>query len=320
MCNICRLLPFFLFLSLSLLPARASALPVRAAVLMNMNTGQILYEKNATAPIPPASLTKIMNMFLALDAVRQGRISLAENVVISPDVARTGGSRMHLRRGEKTTLRLLLTGMAVASGNDAARAVAQCVSGSERSHVNAMNARARALGMRQTAFKNVTGLPAPGQTTCAADMLVLARAYLQRHPSSLAFHNTRLLINNGRQMRNTNNLLGVVDGVDGLKTGYTDASGYNLIFTGQRDGVRLLGVVMGGNTATVRDNAARTLLESGFRSPRDRHSITASADAVPLRRAARPAERVSTRNSARMGRATHTAAHQRKSRERRHGS
>ena len=215
-------------------PTAASALAVRAAILMNASTGQIIYEKNAAAPIPPASLAKVMNMFLAMDAVAGNKTSLAQRVRISADVARTGGSSMHLRQGDSVSLRALLTGMAVASGNDAARAVARVISGTERRHVSRMNARAKALGMRRTAFKNVTGLPAGGQTTCARDMLLMARAYLRRHPQAAVFHNTRTLRHNARTLYNTNKLLGAVPGVNGLKTGYTGASGYNVIVTAQR--------------------------------------------------------------------------------------
>ena len=273
-----RLLPVLLSVTCLLLAGTSvnAALPVRSAILMNMSTGKILFEKAPDTPIPPASLTKVMNMFLALDAIRSRRAGMGDTVHIKADVARTGGSSMHLRRGKNVSVRQLLSGMAVASGNDAARALARQISGSERRHVRPLTAHARRLGTRRTQFRNPTGLPASGQMTCARDMLVMARAYLVRHPSALAFHSLRFFQHCGRQMRNTNNLLGVVPGVDGLKTGYTNASGYNLIFTARRKGVRLLGVVMGGSTAAARDAAARSLLEMGFRAPRGPRRVEAA--------------------------------------------
>lgn len=242
-------------------------LPVSAAILIDLRTGAVLYQKKADAAIPPASLTKVMTMFLALDAVKAKRTKLGSRVRISRYAARQGGSSMHLRSGERVPLVGLLTGMAVASGNDAATAVALHIGGNERAFVRSMNRKARSLGMRRTVFKNASGLPAAGQKTTARDMSKLARAYLKAHPKALRFHNTRFFLHQGRVMRNTNGLLGTVAGVDGLKTGWTVASGYNLIVTAQRGKTRLLAVVLGGKSRAQRDTAARRLLEAGFRHP-----------------------------------------------------
>lgn len=245
----------------------AATLPVRAAILMDLQTGRVLYEERANTPIPPASLTKVMTSFLALDAVRAKRVKLGGKVRISRHAAGQGGSSMHLRAGERVPLVRLLTGMAVASGNDAATAVAEHVGGSSRNFVRSMNRKARQLGMRNTVFRNPNGLPAAGQKTTARDMAVLSRAYLKAHPQALRFHNTRFFLHRGQTMRNTNSLLGRVKGVNGLKTGWTVASGYNLVVTAQRGKVRLLAVVLGGKTKVQRDEAARRLLEAGFHHP-----------------------------------------------------
>lgn len=257
LCLLCLCLPT---------PAWAQ-LPVRAAILYNVNTGKILYEYNANVKIPPASLTKVLTMYLAMDAVKAKKIKPGASVRVSRTAATIGGSRMHLRTGEQLPLERLLQGMAVASGNDAAMAVAQRLGTSSRNFVKMMNRKAGQLGMRNSAFKNPHGLPAKGQLTTARDMLAMARNYLRAHPGALRFHSTRLITSNGYQMRNTNKLLGVVPGVDGLKTGWTVASGYNLIFTAKRGKTRLLGVVMGGRSGAARDNAARLLLETGFKFP-----------------------------------------------------
>lgn len=262
-----------LLLCLSLALPAAARVPARSAVLFNMTTGKILYDQNADASIPPASLTKLMTMMLALDAVRQRKISLKSWVVASRKAARTGGSSMHLRTGERIRLKNLLYGMAVVSGNDAAVAAAEKIGGNTRHFVRLMNRKARALGMRHTQFKNVNGLPAAGQRTTARDMLTLSHAYLRAYPAALRFHKPRTLRHGRRTMRATNKLLGVVPGVDGLKTGWTVASGYNLVVTAERNGTRLIAVVLGGSSSARRDLAARRLLEAGFKYPDSPHNV-----------------------------------------------
>ena len=261
----------FLWLCLLVLCAVHSnaqaAMPVRSAILINMDTGKVLYGKNPDMVIPPASLTKVMTMYLTMDQVRAGKIKAAEKIKITQQVAAVGGSSMHLRAGERVALSQLLTGMAVVSGNDAATAVARRVGGNDRQFVRAMNQKAKALGMSRTTFKNPTGLPAAGQKTTARDMAQMTRAYLRAHPSALRYHSVQLLTYRDRKTRNTNALLGTVAGVNGLKTGWTVASGYNLIVTAQRGKTRMLAVVMGGTSRVGRDNAARKLIEAGFRHP-----------------------------------------------------
>ncbi|MCI7569840.1 MAG: D-alanyl-D-alanine carboxypeptidase [Desulfovibrio sp.] len=266
------LLRFFLaglLVLLVLTPALSASarVPARSAILYNLTTGKVLYAQNADTTIPPASLTKLMTMMLTLDAVRQRKISLKTWLIASRKAARTGGSSMHLKNGERIRLENLLYGMAVVSGNDAAVAAAEKVGGNTRHFVRLMNRKARALGMKHTQFKNVNGLPAAGQRTTARDMLTLSCAYLRAHPSALRYHSPRSFRHGRRLMRATNKLLGVVPGVDGLKTGWTVASGYNIIATAERRGTRLIAVVMGGATAARRDSAARRLLEAGFRYP-----------------------------------------------------
>lgn len=240
---------------------------VQACLLVNLGTGKILYQKNADVQIPPASLTKIMTMFLALDAVKNGKIKLNQKIRISREAAATGGSAMHLAAGDRIPLIRLLSGMAVASGNDAAMAVAHKIGGSTSRFVRLMNARAKKLGMKKTVFKNPTGLPAVGQKTTARDLMTLCRAYLKAHPQAKRFHNMKFYMHKGVVVRNTNPLLGTVKGVDGLKTGWTVASGYNLIVTAKRGKKSLLAIILGGRSKQARDEAAKKLLEAGFASP-----------------------------------------------------
>lgn len=255
-----------------------AALPVRAAILINIDSGRILYSQNTQASIPPASLTKIMTMFLTLDAIKAGKVSLANKIRVDRHTAQTGGSSLHLRAGERVNINTLLMGAAVASGNDAATALAKRVSKTEREFVQQMNRKAKGLGMRKTLFKNPTGLPAAGQNTTAADMATLARAYIRAHPKAMRYHNTRFFSHRGRVVRNTNTLLGAVPGLNGLKTGWTIASGYNIIVTAKRGKVQLLAVILGGSTKNTRDNAARRLLEAGFRHPNDPRNAQRAAD------------------------------------------
>lgn len=281
-----------------LLPAvaGAAALPVRSAILVNLGTGRVLYEKNADAAIPPASLTKIMTMYLALDAVKARRLRLDTRVPVRPAAAGVGGSSMHLNAGDTVPLVRLLAGMAVVSGNDAAMAVATRVGGDTRAFVRQMNGRARRLGLTRTTFKNPTGLPAAGQKTSARDMMRLCQAYLKAHPEAMRFHGMRYFLHRGMPMRNTNTLLGTMNGVTGLKTGWTVASGYNLVVTAKRGKTQLLAVVLGAGSREQRDSAARQLLEAGFQGPGDPKNVQArlteprrSASVAARRPKSRPA-------------------------------
>ena len=269
---------FFCALCIALLAPQEvlAARGARAAILINMDTGKVLFEKNADMSIPPASLTKVMSMFLTMDAVSAKRLTLDEKIRITPAASTVGGSSMHLRNGERVAVRQLLTGAAVASGNDAITALALRVGGNERQFVRAMNQKANSIGLKRTEFKNPTGLPAAGQRSTPRDMATLTRAYLRAHPGAQSFHSTRVFMHRNRQMANTNALLGSVRGVNGLKTGWTVASGYNLIVTAQRGGTRLIAVVMGGTSRNARDAMAERLIEAGFDGKGDPKKIRRS--------------------------------------------
>ncbi len=253
--------------------AANAAIKAKAVLLANLATGKILFERNANTRLPPASLTKIMTMFLTLDAVRNKKLRLNQKTRISRQAARAGGSAMRLAPGDNVPIVRLLAGAAVASGNDAATALAEAVSGNVQKFVNRMNRKARSLGMKNTIFQNPTGLPAPGHKTTARDIMLLCKAYLKNHPNALRFHSMKFFMHKGVAQRNTNPLLGRIKGVDGLKTGWTIASGYNLIVTAARGKTRILAIVLGCASKASRDNTAISLLEAGFKYPNNTRMV-----------------------------------------------
>ncbi|MBQ7456101.1 MAG: D-alanyl-D-alanine carboxypeptidase [Desulfovibrio sp.] len=239
-------------------------LDVASAILFDLNTNTILYEQNADTPIQPASLTKIMSIYLALDTIAAGNARFDSPVIVSQKAANEGGSRMGIRAGEEIRLGELLLGMAVSSGNDASLAVAEFIGGTNESFIHAMNEKARKLGMTNTHFGTPNGLPVKGQYTTARDMLTLARNYLRRYPWALSMHNTRFLKHQEYVSWNRNPLLAQYPGADGLKTGWVRASGFNMIFTAERNYHRLLAVILGAPDAMRRAVEACRMLDAGF--------------------------------------------------------
>jgi D-alanyl-D-alanine carboxypeptidase len=245
-------------------PAKSSGkLAVKAAMVTEYGSGRVLYTQDADNRIAPASLTKVMTMYLVFDALSSGRASLTDRIRVSSRADATGGSTMNLKRGEVVTLDELMRGMAVASGNDACIAIAEHFGGIP-AFVDRMNQKARELGMTGTTFKNPNGLPAPGQLTTARDLMKLATSYLRHYPQALRYHSTTEINHNGAVHGNTNRLLGTYEGVDGIKTGYVGSSGYNIIATAKRGDNRIIAVVLGGRTKQVRNREATRILDASF--------------------------------------------------------
>ncbi len=245
---------------------KATQKEIKAAITMDVSRKRVLFQRNADRPVAPASLAKIMSMYVILDEVKARRVSLDSMVTVSSKAAGTGGSCMNLYAGERVRLRDLLRGMAVASGNDASVAAAQHVAGSEERFVLMMNRKAKQIGMKNSRFKNVHGLPAAGQQTTARDMLTLAARYLAAHPQALEEYHSRRYLDFHGHIPNTNPLLGLMTGVDGLKTGYVGSSGYNLITTARRGDTRLVNVLLGAPNKAVRLHEASRMVETGFES------------------------------------------------------
>ncbi len=263
------LLHLVLCLSLALVPpaARADSMKIRAqsALLKNLNTGEILLSKNPDRRIPPASITKVLTLYLAFEAMEDGRAAPEDRVVISHKASRTGGSRMYVGEGEEVQLDDLIKATAIVSGNDAAIAIAEHIEGDVDAFVRHMNRKARSLGLTRSHFRNPNGLPAKGQVTTARDVLKLCESYLERFPQSLEIHSMTSYTFQDMTQKNSNHLLELCPDVDGLKTGFTRESGYHIVVTARRNGLRLMAVIMGAKSSGLRDREARRLIEEGFR-------------------------------------------------------
>lgn len=240
----------------------------KSALLIEPNTGKVLYEKNPDEKFAPASVTKIMTMLLTMEAIDSGKMQLNDKVTCSENAKKMGGSTMLLDTGEIRTVEELLKGVAIASGNDAAVALAEYIAGNEADFVVVMNKRAQELGMKNTTFKNCNGLPAEGHLSTATDIGIMSRELL-KHPTVLKYTGTYMdSISEGRkspiELVNHNKLVRFFEGCDGLKTGFTSEAKYCISATATRNGVRMLTVIMGAPTYKIRNRDAGILLNHGF--------------------------------------------------------
>ncbi|MBN6188884.1 D-alanyl-D-alanine carboxypeptidase [Aneurinibacillus sp. BA2021] len=245
---------------------RQSQLTAVSACLIEAEDGRVLWEKQAVQPLPPASMTKMMTTLVVMERVRHGQLHLTDRVRISRQAAAVRGSSMGLKAGETATIRALLYGLLLASGNDAAAALAEYTAGSSRSFVELMNEQARVLELVDTQFRNPHGLSVSGHVSSAYDMCLIARRLVQHTAALSIAKRKRAVIRLGRSgrsvtLRNTNTLLGASGGVDGLKTGYTPKAKYCLCATAPHDRFgRLIAVVMGCASRKARNREAGLLL------------------------------------------------------------
>jgi len=233
---------------------------------MDGYTGQVLYEQNSASRIPPASFVKVMTLYVVYDAIRAGQLKMEDMVTVSEKAWRIQGSKMFIKVGDRVKVEDLLKGVAIASGNDACIALAEHLSGSEEVFVTKMNEKAKLLGLKDAQFRNSHGMPDEGQFTTAMDMAILSWRYIGDHREALALHSTTEFEYNGIRQGNRNTLLQKNIGVDGLKTGHIEESGYHLVATAKRDGQRMIAVVMGCERVKKRAPEAQKLLEYGFRN------------------------------------------------------
>jgi D-alanyl-D-alanine carboxypeptidase len=259
-----------------------------AALVIDANTGRVLHDQSGSAPRYPASLTKMMTLYLAFETVESGRISFSTRIPVSERAAGAAPSKLGLEAGSDIALRDAVKALIVKSANDMAIAVAEKIAGSEEAFARLMTKRARQIGMNDTTFRNASGLPDPEQVTTARDMLTLAMRLQDDFPQHYRLFTTRTFSYAGKTYRTHNALLGRFDGVDGIKTGYTRASGFNLVSSYRAKGKHVVAAVFGGVSAGVRDAHMRTLLARSI----EKASTTRTRSSGPqLLAAAKPAKR-----------------------------
>ncbi|MBN8529675.1 MAG: D-alanyl-D-alanine carboxypeptidase, partial [Caulobacterales bacterium] len=275
---------FLALIALALLTAAPSA-PVAqapnvkyAAIVVDAASGEVLFARHADSRRYPASLTKVMTMYLTFEALAEGRVKLDDVLTVSPRAASQPPSKLGLAAGQTITLEDAMKATAIRSANDMAVLIAEHVGGSEARFAAMMTLKARDLGMTDTRYVNANGLPDSRQVTTARDLAVLSRAVMRDYPQYYRFFGLHDWNYNGRQYRNTNGLLLNALGYDGLKTGYTNASGYNLAASAVRDGRRLITVVLGGRTTASRNTHVAELMDVGF----DVEQMRARGQLIPV--------------------------------------
>lgn len=242
-----------------------------SGVLMEAETGKIIFSKDMNKKVAIASMTKMVAQIIILEKIEEGKIKWDDVVTVSKNAADMGGSQIYISEGEKITIEDLMKGISMASGNDATVAMAEVISGTEAKFVELMNKKVKELGLKNTQFKNCTGLDEDGHYSSAYDMAVIARELVVNHSEILKFSSVyedylREDTENKFWLVNTNKLVRFYEGADGLKTGHTDNAGYCLAATAKKNGLRLIGIVLGEGNATVRNNETMELLDYGYQN------------------------------------------------------
>lgn len=251
---------------LRLAPVGFAPAPVSGSIVLDADTGRVLSENNADAVTYPASLTKMMTLYLTFEALNTGRLRLDQRLPVSLNAASKQPTKLGLRPGDSVSVQTLILGIVTRSANDAAAVLAEGIGGSEPAFAELMNRKARQLGMQNTFYHNASGLPDPEQHTTARDTAQLALALYHDFPREYRYFSTREFDFRGTTIYGHDHLLDWYPGADGIKTGFINASGFNLATSALRDGHRLIGVVLGGHSASSRDREMAALLDQGFES------------------------------------------------------
>lgn len=272
---ICKVLCKILVITMIICPLFVDAEEVypivnaKAGLLIEANTGKIIYEKNKDEKLAVASMTKMVAQIIILEQVESEKIKWSDVVTVSKNAADMGGSQIYISEGEKITVEDLMKGISMASGNDATVAMAEVIAGSEEKFVKLMNKKVKELGLKNTVFKNCTGLDEEGHYSSAYDMAMVARELVINHPEILRFSSMyedylRENTDNKFWLVNTNKLVRFYEGADGLKTGHTDNAGYCLAATAKKNNMRLIAIVLGEDNSKTRNSEAMALLDYGF--------------------------------------------------------
>jgi D-alanyl-D-alanine carboxypeptidase len=235
--------------------------PPYAAIVVDANSGEVLHEASPDEPRHPASLTKIMTLYMLFEQIDAGKLKLDTPLHVSAEAAMQPPTKLGLKSNQMLTVEDAIKGMVTRSANDAARVVGEAIGGTEQEFATLMTEKAKALGMANTTYVNASGLPADEQITTARDQAILGRSIQDRFPELFRYFSTLNFRYHGVDIHNHNSLLGHVRGVDGIKTGYTDASGYNLVTSVRREGRHIVAVVLGGRSNAARDTRMRELIE-----------------------------------------------------------
>ena len=238
--------------------------PSYASIVVDANSGAVMQATNADSPRHPASLTKIMTLYLLFERLEQSKIKLTTDLPVSAHAAVQAPSKLGLKPGETIRVETAIRAIVTKSANDVAVIVAEALGGDEESFARLMTAKAKALGMTQTVYRNASGLPDDQQITTARDQAILGRAIQDRFPNHYQYFATRTFDFRGKSIRNHNHLLGVIDGVDGIKTGYIHDSGFNIVTSIRRANHHIVAVVFGGRTAEARDARVRSLIDNNI--------------------------------------------------------
>ncbi|HEY2227306.1 MAG TPA: D-alanyl-D-alanine carboxypeptidase family protein [Xanthobacteraceae bacterium] len=263
-------------------PPDPSHNPNYADIVVDDNSGQILHELNPDAPRHPASLTKIMTLYLLFEQLEAGVLKLDTPLPISAKAALQPPTKLHLKPNQTLTVEDAIGGMATRSANDAAVVVSEAIGGSEEDFAKLMTQKARELGMANTTYVNASGLPADEQITTARDQAILGHAIHDRFPTYYRYFSMISYRYHGVDIRNHNMLLGNVEGVDGIKTGYTEASGYNLVSSVHRSDKYIVAVVLGETSNSARDARMRALIEENIRLASTQRTLPIAASATAL--------------------------------------
>ena len=256
-----------LLIALVSLSGPAFAKPVASSIMVDAVTGEVISSSNADVSTYPASLTKMMTLYLLFDALKHGQIKLTDSIVFSDHAASQDATNLAVSEGASIKVETAILSVVVRSANDTATAIGEKIAGSEWAFAKKMTQTARALGMKNTTFLNANGLPNPGQRTTARDMAILAVALLRDFPEYYHYFAAERFSYRGVQYAGHNRVLNKLNGADGIKTGYIRAAGFNLVSSAEQNGRRLVGVVLGGSTPYLRDKQMVAMMTKGFKTP-----------------------------------------------------
>src|SRR3954466_11974147 len=262
--------------------ASESYSPKFASIIVDGNSGATLSSNNPDALRHPASLTKIMTLYLLFEQLERGKLKLDSEMEVSEHTSEQAPTKLGLRPGQTIRVEDAIKGLVTRSANDAAVVIAEAIAGEEDDFAKLMTRKARALGMTRTVYRNASGLPNDAQVTTARDQSTLGRAIQDRFPRYYRYFSTSAFVYHGHSIRNHNKLLGSVEGVDGIKTGYTRASGFNLVTSMRRGNRHLVGVVLGGRSGGSRDAIMRNLLAENLEKAAGRRTVAAITERSPL--------------------------------------